>query len=151
MFSWGIDKQHRCNYLIYGTGLKSNSNKFHFKFKQILLSHEIILWKRQRCSSYWPISRDGSRTAVTSKMELSVIIVNGLQPLTITTKNSTLDVAGALDLPLMGIYFSQQHERDDFKILKLILTSTLQKQRSKNSRAFSRKHSLKKSLLRKLE
>ena len=133
MFSWGIDKQHRCNYLIYGTGWKSNSNKFHFKFKQILLSHEIILWKRQRCSSYWPISRDGSRTAVTSKVELAAV--------NYYHKELHLGCCRSLDPPLMRIYFSQQHERDDFKILKLILTSTLLKQRSKNSRAFSRKHS----------
>ena len=45
-------------------------------------------------------SRDGSRTAATSKMELLVIIVNGIQPLTIITKCSILDVAAALDPPL---------------------------------------------------
>ena len=45
--------------------------------------------------------RDGSRTAATSKVELFVIIVNGLQPLTIITKCSILDVAAVLDPPLM--------------------------------------------------
>ena len=44
--------------------------------------------------------RGGSRTAATSKMERFVIIVNGFQPLTITTKRSILDVAAVLDPPL---------------------------------------------------
>ena len=41
--------------------------------------------------------RGGSRAVATSKMERFVIIVNGFQPLTIVTKHSILDVAGALD------------------------------------------------------
>ena len=45
--------------------------------------------------------RGGSRVAATSKMELFVIIVNGWKPLTIVTKSSILDVAAALDPPLM--------------------------------------------------
>ena len=48
------------------------------------------------------MSRSGSRAAATSKMECFVIIVKGLQPLTIITKRSILDVAAALDLPLMS-------------------------------------------------
>ena len=48
------------------------------------------------------ISRDGSRAAATSKMECFVIIVNGFQPLTIITKHSILDVAAALDPPLIS-------------------------------------------------
>ena len=40
--------------------------------------------------------KDGSRTAVTSMMELFVIIVNGWKPLTIITKCSILDVAAFL-------------------------------------------------------
>ena len=40
-------------------------------------------------------------TAATSKMERFVIIVNGWKPLTIITKRSVLDVAAALDLPLV--------------------------------------------------
>ena len=44
--------------------------------------------------------RIGSRAAVTFKMERFVIIVNGLQPLTIVTKRFILDVAAALDPPL---------------------------------------------------
>ena len=38
--------------------------------------------------------RGGSKAAATSKMERFVIIVNGFQPLTITTKRSILDVVG---------------------------------------------------------
>ena len=45
--------------------------------------------------------RGGTRTAATSKMEHFVIIVNGWKPLTIITKRSILDVAAALDPPLM--------------------------------------------------
>ena len=48
------------------------------------------------------VSRGGSRAAATPKMECFVIIVNGFQPLTIITKYSILDVAAALDLPLVS-------------------------------------------------
>ena len=44
--------------------------------------------------------RGGFRTAATSKVELFVIIVNRFQPLSIITKNSTLDAAAVLDPPL---------------------------------------------------
>ena len=47
------------------------------------------------------ILSDGSRAAATSKMERFVTVVNGFQPLTIMTKRSILDVAAALDLPLI--------------------------------------------------
>ena len=47
------------------------------------------------------IIRGGSRSAATSKMERFVIIVDGWNPLTITTKRSILDVAAALDPPLI--------------------------------------------------
>ena len=46
------------------------------------------------------VSRGGSRTAATSKMELFVIILNGSQQLTNITKCSILDVAAVLDLSL---------------------------------------------------
>ena len=49
------------------------------------------------------MTRGGSRTDATSKMELFVIIVNGWKPLTIITKSSILDVAAALDPPLMTL------------------------------------------------
>ena len=42
-------------------------------------------------------TRGGSRTAVTSKMERFVIIVNGWKPLTIIIERSILHVAAALD------------------------------------------------------
>ena len=47
------------------------------------------------------VTRDGSRTAATSKVDRFVIIINGWKPLTITTKSSTLDVAAVLDPPLV--------------------------------------------------
>ena len=47
------------------------------------------------------IHRGGSRAAATAKMERFVIIVNGFQPLTTITKHSILDVAAALDPPLI--------------------------------------------------
>ena len=40
---------------------------------------------------------------LTSKVELFVMIVNGLQPLTIITKSSTLDVAAVPDPPLVNV------------------------------------------------
>ena len=51
-------------------------------------------------SNFQIISRGGSRTAATSKIERLVIIVNGFQPLTVITKRSILDVAAVLDPPL---------------------------------------------------
>ena len=45
--------------------------------------------------------RGGSRVAATPTMECFVVIVNGFQPLTIITKHSILDVAAALDPPLL--------------------------------------------------
>ena len=45
-------------------------------------------------------TRDGSRTAATSKMEHFVIIANGWKPLTIITKNSMLNDAAVPDPPL---------------------------------------------------
>ena len=47
------------------------------------------------------LTRGGSRAAATSKMEHFVIIVNGWKQLTIITKGSILDVAAALDPPLL--------------------------------------------------
>ena len=52
---------------------------------------------------FYCLIRGGSGTAVTSKMERFVIIVNGFQPLTIITKRSILDVAAVLDPPLLII------------------------------------------------
>ena len=64
----------------------------------------------------------GSRASATSKMECFVIIVNDFQPLTIITKHSILDVAAALDLPLVVwrgnncLFRSQNLEFEMFKI-----------------------------------
>ena len=66
------------------------------------------------------ITRGGSRTAATSKMQCFVIIVNGLdrfmiivngwKPLTFITKRSILDVAAALDPPLITYSLPQIFE-----------------------------------------
>ena len=64
-------------------------------------------------------TRGGSRTAATSKMECFVIIVNNLQPLTIMTKRSILDVAAALDPPLHIRTKSFSNTLFPFWILKL--------------------------------
>ena len=50
------------------------------------------------------ITRGGSRTAETSKMERFLIMVNGWKPLNFITKRSILDVAAALDPPLVGCF-----------------------------------------------
>ena len=68
-----------------------------------------MIYKKLKGSDIYPIpssptsdgSRDGSRTAATSKMEHFVIIVRGLQWLTIITKCSILEVPAVLD-PLLG-------------------------------------------------
>ena len=41
-----------------------------------------------------------SRTPVTSKIELFVLLVNGFQPLTNVLKSSILDIVRVLDTPL---------------------------------------------------
>ena len=60
--------------------------------------------------------RGGSRTAATSLMRLFLVIVNGLQPLTIVAKSSFSDVAADLDLSL-SITITE--------LLSFSLTSTL--------------------------
>ena len=68
--------------------------------------------KREPCPSSVKISvlsldalltRGGSRTAATPKVELFVIIVNGWKPLTIITESSTLDIAAVLDPSLLTL------------------------------------------------
>ena len=44
--------------------------------------------------------REVTGTLATSKMELFMTLVNGLQPITNVTKNSILDAVGVLDIPL---------------------------------------------------
>ena len=51
------------------------------------------------------ISRGGSRTSATSKIDRFLIIVNGFQPLNIITKRSILDVTVVLDPPLISFYY----------------------------------------------
>ena len=53
------------------------------------------------------IYRGGSSVAAIPKIERFVIIVNGFHPLAIITKRSILDVAAALDPPLIcHIFYS---------------------------------------------
>ena len=59
-----------------------------------------------KCSTNTAQNRGGSRTTATFKMERFVIIVNGFQPVTIITKNSTLDVTAVLDPPLQNAEIS---------------------------------------------
>ena len=67
----------------------------------IFFSISILISICNQISHYGMIYRGGSRTAATSKMEHFVIIVNSRKPLTIITKRSILDVAAALDPPLI--------------------------------------------------
>ena len=62
------------------------------------------------------VNRDGSRAVATSEMEHFVIIVNGFQPLSIITKRSILDVATALDPPLVNSYNMLQGHYDFFEV-----------------------------------
>ena len=48
------------------------------------------------------MNRGGTMDAATSNMECFVVIVNGFKPLAIITKRSILDLAAALDPPLMN-------------------------------------------------
>ena len=52
---------------------------------------------------FYTTLRGGSRVAAASKMERFVIIVQGWKPLTIITKYSILNVAAALDPPLLSL------------------------------------------------
>ena len=63
------------------------------------------------------IYRGGSRTAVISKMELLLIIVNGFQPLTIIIKCSILNVATDVNCYLNQlIKFSRRVETSKLNI-----------------------------------
>ena len=61
-----------------------------------LLNYQLVVVGQSTYQYHVPI-RGGSRTAVRSKVELFVIIVNGSNPLTIITKSSTLNVEAVLD------------------------------------------------------
>ena len=63
------------------------------------------------------MSRDGSRTAATSKMKHFVIIVNGWKPLTIITNLSILDVTAVLDPLLMSSFVHIDNKGKDILIL----------------------------------
>ena len=71
------------------------------------------------------ITRGGSRTAATSKIECFVIIVNGWKPLTTITKRSILDVAAVLDPPLFTIinipYYIRKFSKEKCFMLPFLL------------------------------
>ena len=69
---------------------------FYTDFKQVLLLTYQLICLRICC-----LRRRGSRAAATFKMERFVIIASGFQPLTIMTRRAILDVAAALDPPLL--------------------------------------------------
>ena len=66
-----------------------------------IVGHDLLMHNRSRKGNATSIRRGGSWATATSKMERFVIIVNGWKPLTIITKRSILDVAAALDPPLI--------------------------------------------------
>ena len=64
------------------------------------------------------VARGGSRVAATTKMERFVIIFNGIQPLTIITKHSILDVVAVLDPPLVAIPLLMANDLTNFTLRK---------------------------------
>ena len=82
----------------------NNLTKFYCKngpIKSVLFVCPSVRLSVRPSVCLWHIFRGGFRTAATSKMDRFVIIVNGFQPLTITTKRSILDVAAVLDSHLI--------------------------------------------------
>ena len=82
---------------------------FYIQMTNILtLSSVQALFKyvTMRCWGTGAINRGESRAAATSKIECFVIIVNGFLPLTIITKHSILDIAAALEPPLVNAFFA---------------------------------------------
>ena len=73
------------------------------------------------------ITRGGSRTAATSKVELFVIIVNGCKPLTIIAKSSTLDIAAVLDRPPLTakVTFKQKVKIKDYWTFQIYFVFSL--------------------------
>ena len=82
-------------------------------YQFIILQWKILQQARPK------VLRGGSRAPATSKMGRLVIIVNGFQPLTIITKHSTLDVATALDPPLVLRRVRQKSKNGFWKLWKM--------------------------------
>ena len=72
------------------------------QYKRITLSN--VKDNSLKCT----LSRGRSRAATTSKIECFVTIVNGFQLLIIITKHSILNVAAALDPPLLSLFERNQ-------------------------------------------
>ena len=79
------------------TNLKRNTSKT----LQILLLFPITVCSFASGSLHSILNKDGSRAAATSNMECFVTIIDDWKSLTIITKRSILDVAAALDPPLL--------------------------------------------------
>ena len=91
---------------VYGPGFTSqlfvNETLMMFGFSQYLTRNLWFwTWSCSEVSIVSVFSRGGSGTAATSNKGHFVIIVNRPKPLTIITKRSILDVAAALDPPLI--------------------------------------------------
>ena len=73
---------------------------------------QTLIYKKNRIQNLILVrnadTRGRSRAGTTSKMECFVIIVNGLQLLTISTKHSILNVASAQDPPLDTIFIQEK-------------------------------------------
>ena len=67
----------------------------------MLISH--VVHRLAFTCSLGALAKGGSRAVATSKMECFVITLNGWKPLTIIKKPLILDVAAALDPPLLAI------------------------------------------------
>ena len=103
--------------------------KRHFPLKifSVNMTKSAVFWinfrkiLKQRVIIFNIVNRGGSRAAATSKMECFVTTVNGWKPLIIVTKHFILDVATALDPPLVnGIRKSWKN----FKAINMIKKTT---------------------------
>ena len=81
---------------------KTTATTASYKRKNCLKAiHHLRKWVMKKHLRTAIFSRGGSRTAATPKMKHFAIKVNGWKSLTIITKSSILDVAAALDAPLV--------------------------------------------------
>ena len=111
-----IAKQHMKQGNFFGFLMITNSNggapfdfltqiSFHRNIVEFAALHYYVIYFKTLscflCILFLLSEADLGRTYATSKMELFVIIVNGLQPLTIITKCSILNVAAVLDPSLV--------------------------------------------------
>ena len=106
---------HPNDYFLFRTIYLSRHEKRYTNY----FSEGIIYTKFKILKTKLTISRGGSRTAATSKMERFMIIVHSWKRLNIITKRSIVDVAAALDPPLISqqfTNFSSAFEKVDFSM-----------------------------------